>query len=113
VTEKQQFRYAVSTEMCQLKALALAKEQGKIVSRQAAGRGWIMRLFLQETNSVYQENLVFPSSFQMHMKRKYYVSRSILSVYGGSIPTFFHKLVMLTKLWCILKSPQHNGAQER
>jgi hypothetical protein len=28
VSKKQQFRYAVSTEMCQLKALTLAKEQG-------------------------------------------------------------------------------------
>jgi hypothetical protein len=28
VSEKRQFGYVVSTEMCQLKALALAKEQG-------------------------------------------------------------------------------------
>jgi hypothetical protein len=28
VSEKQQFGYAVSTEMCQLKASALVKEQG-------------------------------------------------------------------------------------
>jgi hypothetical protein len=43
VSEKQQFGYAVSTEMCQLKALALAKEQGidgfKVSCR------WIMRFF--------------------------------------------------------------------
>jgi hypothetical protein len=35
VSEKQQFGYVVSTEMCQLKALALAKEQGVDGSRQA------------------------------------------------------------------------------
>jgi hypothetical protein len=50
VSEKRQFGYAVSTEMCQLKALALVKEQG--IGGFKASRGWIMRFFLQEMNSV-------------------------------------------------------------
>jgi hypothetical protein len=36
LSEKRQFGYAVSTEMCQLKALALAKNKEYMVSRQAA-----------------------------------------------------------------------------
>jgi hypothetical protein len=43
VSEKRQFRYTVSTEMCQLKALALVKEQG--IDSFKASRGWIMRFF--------------------------------------------------------------------
>jgi transposase-like protein len=45
VSEKRQFGYAVSTKMCQLKALALAKEQG--IDGFKASRRWIMRFFLQ------------------------------------------------------------------
>jgi hypothetical protein len=43
LSEKRQFGYAVSTEMCQLKALALAKEQG--IDGFKASHGWIMRFF--------------------------------------------------------------------
>jgi hypothetical protein len=43
LSEKRQFGYAVSTEMCQLKALALAKEQG--IDGSKARGGLIMRLF--------------------------------------------------------------------
>jgi hypothetical protein len=41
--EKWQFGYAVSTEICQLKALALVKEQG--IDGFKASCGWIMRFF--------------------------------------------------------------------
>jgi hypothetical protein len=47
VSEKRQFGYVVSTEMCQLKALALMKEQGI-----DGFKSRIMRFFLQEMNSV-------------------------------------------------------------
>jgi hypothetical protein len=43
VSEKRQFGYTVSTEMCQLNALALAKEQG--IDGLKASRGWIMSFF--------------------------------------------------------------------
>jgi hypothetical protein len=50
VSEKRQFGYAVFTEMCQLKALGLTKDQG--IDGFKASRVWIMSFFLQETNSV-------------------------------------------------------------
>jgi hypothetical protein len=79
VSEKWQFRYVVSIEICQLKALALAKEQG--INGFKASRGWIIRIFfLHETNSVQDEKLVFPSGFQMHMKRKYCFQKYIINV---------------------------------
>jgi hypothetical protein len=43
VSEKWQFGYAVSTEMCHLKALALVKEQG--IDGFNASHGWIMNFF--------------------------------------------------------------------
>jgi hypothetical protein len=43
VSEKQQFGYAVSTEMCQSKVLALVKEQGIDGFKESHGR--IMRFF--------------------------------------------------------------------
>jgi hypothetical protein len=49
MSEKQQFGYEVSTEMCQLKVLALAKEQG--IDGFKSSCRWIMRFFLQEMNS--------------------------------------------------------------
>jgi hypothetical protein len=62
VSEKRQFSYAVSTEMCQLKALALVKEQG--IDSFKASCGWIMRvlfarneLCLRRKTSVFQRLL--------------------------------------------------------
>jgi hypothetical protein len=49
MSEMRQFWYAVSAEMCQLKDLALAKEQG--IDGFKASRRWICS-FLQEMNSV-------------------------------------------------------------
>jgi hypothetical protein len=53
-SEKWQFRYAVSTEMCQLKALALAKEQG--IDGFKASRGWIMRFFYKKQTLYKKKN---------------------------------------------------------
>jgi hypothetical protein len=43
MSEKRQFGYAVSTDMCQLKALASVKEQG--IDGFKASRGWSVRFF--------------------------------------------------------------------
>jgi hypothetical protein len=47
LSEKLQFGYAVSTEMCQLKALALAKERNL-----KASHGWIMSFFFYKKQTV-------------------------------------------------------------
>jgi hypothetical protein len=51
VSEKRQFGYAVSAEMCQLKALALAKEQG--IDGFKASYGWIVRFFFYKKRTLY------------------------------------------------------------
>jgi hypothetical protein len=74
VSEKWEFGYAVSTEMFQLKALALVKEQG--IDGFKASCGWIMKFFTrnklcirrktsvsQRLPDAYEKNIVFPEIY--------------------------------------------------
>jgi hypothetical protein len=74
VSEKRQFGYAVSTEICQLKALALTKEQE--IDGFKASRRWIMRFFTrndlcirrktsvsQQLPEAYEEKILFPEVY--------------------------------------------------
>jgi hypothetical protein len=78
VSEKRKFGYAVSTEMCQLKALALAKEQG--IDGFKASHGWIVRFFTrnelcikrktsvsQQLPDAYEEEILFPEVYYQSM----------------------------------------------
>jgi transposase-like protein len=61
VSQKRQFGYAVPTEMCQLKALALAKEQG--IDGFKASRGLIMMFFFYKKRTLYKKkNQGFPAA---------------------------------------------------
>jgi hypothetical protein len=71
VSEKRQFGYAVSTEMCQLKALALAKEQE--IDGFKVSCGWTMRFFTRNKLSI---------------RRKTGVSQQLLDPYEEKILCF-------------------------
>jgi hypothetical protein len=76
VSEKQQSGYAVSTEMCQLKALALVKEQG--IDGFKTSQGWIMRIFTRN---------------KLCIRRKTSVSQWLPDAYEEKI-LFFQKYVI-------------------
>jgi hypothetical protein len=85
VSEKRQFRYAVSTEMCQLKVLALAKEQE--LDGFKASRGWIMRFFTRN---------------KLCIKRKTSVSQRLLDAYEEEIlfPEVYYQSTAAAFLHC-------------
>jgi hypothetical protein len=78
VSEKWQFGYAVSTEMCQLKSLALAKEQGIVGFK--ASRGWIVRFF---------------TGNELCMRRKTSVSQRLSDAYEEKILCFQKYIISL------------------
>jgi hypothetical protein len=87
-SEKWQFRYTVSTEMCQLKALALTKEQG--IDGFKASRGWIMRFFFFFTRN------------ELCIRRKTSVSQWLLDAYEEKIlfPEVFYQFTVAAFLHC-------------
>jgi hypothetical protein len=71
VSEKRQFGFVVSTEMCPLKALALVKEQG--IDGFKASCRWIMRFFTRN---------------ELCIRRKTSVSQWLPDAYEGKILCF-------------------------
>jgi hypothetical protein len=78
VSEKRQFRYTVSTEMCQLKVLALAKEQG--IDGFMASHGWIMRFFTRDV---------------LYIRKKTSVSQQLPDAYEEKILCFQKYIINL------------------
>jgi hypothetical protein len=78
MSEKHKFGYAVSTEMCQLKALALAKEQG--IDGFKASHGWIMRFFYYF--------ILFYTRNELCIRRKTSVSQRLPNAYEEKILCF-------------------------
>jgi hypothetical protein len=94
VSEKRKFGYAVSTEMCQLKALALAKEQE--IEGFKASRIWIVRFFTrnklcirrktsvsQRLPNAYEEKILCFQKYITNLRRQ---NSCIVSQIGNARP---------------------------
>lgn len=83
IDDKRQYGYAVSTEMCQIEAIKIAKELNININEFKASRGWLQRFFKRSNLSV---------------RRKTTISQRLPEAYTDKLLCFQRYVIQLRKL---------------